>query len=497
MGRPPSSGYCHTCRRRRVKCDKLRPECERCLSSGHKCLGYELPLRMQNFTAVTEASGAQQLIRMSDTTKVAHPPPTMAQELPLTAFREKMAFSHLITNYRWGPFWKPLLRTSLNGPALPDAVRADYTGSLATALGFMGSRINEPKMLAEGYELNGRVIRALQSALLAESKKHLAQWAFTIIILSIYQEVNIPHYYGMARIIEWCGPECFQQEPMLTSLRQMRAIHACKCFIQYEGSFFDQERWKTIPWLYQPKTSYDLLMDIFVDIPGLTVSVTISAERLSSEKKAAADAAVLKMMSELHDWRRAWESSNQHSVLEVSMPLKDGEVAINWAQGLLSRPLMPNTAEQAAELLIYNSAIIQLMNLQDILHTGNRHPQSLPSEIDTTILKRPDQPLYMPEDIKYRWQPLMEGLRLLRPASKIFASSESAVMLSASPFGIIYNASLGTEGLGRVFLSAITTENDYEMTDRELAIFRLWKPTELTATWFETSNTKNHNSWSA
>ncbi|KAK2029815.1 hypothetical protein LX32DRAFT_348067 [Colletotrichum zoysiae] len=487
MGRAPSSGYCQTCRRRRVKCDKLRPECGRCLSSGHKCLGYDLPLRMQHFTAVTETGGGQRLIRMSDTTKVTLPPPIMSEELPLIAFREQMAFSHLIANYRWGPFWKPLLRMSLNGPALPEAVKADYTGSLATALGFMGSRVKEPNMLAEGYELNGQVIHALQSALSTSSRKYLAQWAFTIIILSIYkyaveQEVNIPHYYGMAKIIEWCGPECFQQEPMLTSLRQMRAIHACKCFTQSEGSFFDQKRWKTVPWLYHPKTSYDLLMDIYVDISRLTFSIAHPAEPLSTEKNAAADALVLKMISELHDWRRTWEGPNQNGVSEVFMPFKDDEIAMIWAQDLLSRPLLPDTAEQAAELLIYNSAIIQLTNLQDILRTGNRLPPSLPAEIDRAILKKPDRPLYMPEDIKYRWQPLMEGLRLMRVVPKIFASNESAVMLSASPFGIIYNASLGTEGLGRVFLSTMTTPDDYDMTDRDLAIFRLWEPKVSTAT---------------
>ncbi|KAK1573849.1 uncharacterized protein LY79DRAFT_567484 [Colletotrichum navitas] len=487
MGRTPSSGYCQTCRRRRVKCDKLRPKCERCLRSGHKCLGYELPLRMQHFTTVTEASGAQQLIRISDTTKVTLPPPTVTQELPLIAFREQMAFSHLIANYRWGPFWKPVLRMSLNGPAPPDVVKADYTGTLATALSFMGSRVKEPQMLAEGYELNGQVIRALQSALSAASKKHLAQWAITIIILSIYQyaveqEVNIPHYYGMTRIIEWCGPECFQQEPMLTSLRHMRAIHACKCYNHYEGSFFDQERWKTVPWLYHPKTSYDLLMDIFVDVPGLTVSIAHPAEPLSPEKKAAACAVILKMISKLHDWRRVWERSNQNSVSEVFMPLEDDGITISWVRDLLSQPLMLNTAEQATELLIYNSAIVQLMNLQDILDTGNRFPPSLPSELDRTIPKKPDRGLYMPEELQYRWQPLMEGLRLMRLVPKIFSSVEYTVMLSASPFGIIYNASLGTEGVGRVILSTMTTPDDNEMADRELSIFRLWKPAESTTT---------------
>lgn len=111
----------------------------------------------------------------------------MAQELPLTAFREQMAFSHLLANYRWGAFWRPLLRLSLDGSTQSEVVKADYTGSLATALGFMGSRVKDPIILAEGYELNGQVIRALKYALSSNLKKDLAQWAFTILILSFYQ----------------------------------------------------------------------------------------------------------------------------------------------------------------------------------------------------------------------------------------------------------------------------------------------------------------------
>ncbi|CAE6422220.1 unnamed protein product [Rhizoctonia solani] len=37
-GPPPTS--CHTCRRRRKKCDLSRPFCERCLKGGYECLGY-------------------------------------------------------------------------------------------------------------------------------------------------------------------------------------------------------------------------------------------------------------------------------------------------------------------------------------------------------------------------------------------------------------------------------------------------------------------------
>ncbi|CCF38469.1 hypothetical protein CH063_01915, partial [Colletotrichum higginsianum] len=478
MGRPPTSGYCRTCRRRRVKCDRLRPACEKCLRSGHQCGGYELPLRMQHFTATVDPSGAQQLSRISNTTKTALQPSIMVQELTLTAFREQIAFSHLLSNYRWGPFWKPVLRVSLDGATQSDVVKADYTGSLATALGFMGARVNEPTMLAEGYELNGRVIRALQSALLTKSKIDLAHWAVTITILSLYQEVNIPHYYGMARIVDWCGPECFQHEPMLTNLRHMRALHACKCFNKDEGTFFAQERWKILPWLHHPKTSHDLLMDICVDIPGLTFSVASSTKTLSTEQKTASAAAIHEMLSKLYDWRRAWESNNRYAATEVFTPLEENLICSPWVQMLLSRPLLLNTAQQAAEMLIYNSALVQLMNLQDFLQTGNRFPEALPTIINQAILRGPDQPLYMPEDIKHRWQPSIEGLRIMRLVKKLFTSSEDSVLISLSPIGIIYNSLLATEGMGRFFLSMITVPDDYARTDEELSIFRLWKSSE-------------------
>lgn len=220
-------------------------------------------------------------------------------------------------------------------------------------------------------------------------------------------------------------------------------------------------------------------MDIFVDIPGLTFSIVSSIEPLTDERKAAADAKILEIISDLHNWRRSWENANQNAVSEMSLPLDD-DIASSWVQDLVSRPLAANTPEQAADLLIYNSALIQLMNLQDFLQTGNRSPQPFPAHIDQAVLKGPDQPLYMPEDVKYRWQPSMEGLRLMRLASNLFTSRESSVILSASPVAIIYNSLLATEGLGRIFLSAMANPNDYAMTDRELSVFRLWKSTEST-----------------
>lgn len=40
IGKAKSRNGCAECKRRRVKCDEERPECNRCVSSGRKCPGY-------------------------------------------------------------------------------------------------------------------------------------------------------------------------------------------------------------------------------------------------------------------------------------------------------------------------------------------------------------------------------------------------------------------------------------------------------------------------
>ncbi|KAK1703972.1 uncharacterized protein BDZ83DRAFT_228687 [Colletotrichum acutatum] len=159
------------------------------------------------------------------------------------------------------------------------------------------------------------------------------------------------------------------------------------------------------------------------------------------------------------------------------MPLDKGaeHIPLPWAKTLVSRPIEVNSPEQAAELIIYNASITQLMNLQVLLDTGMRHPMPFPEDIDRAMLKPAEHPLYKPNEVKHRWQPSMEGLRLMRLAPKqLSVSNGTSVMLAASPIGIIYNSLLGTEGLGNLLLSTMALPSDYAITSRELSVFRLW-----------------------
>ncbi|KAF9878812.1 C6 finger domain-containing protein [Colletotrichum karsti] len=479
MGRAPTSGYCHTCRRRRVKCDKGRPECGRCLKSGHRCQGYELPLRMQNYTVSGESSGSQTLVPVTTATEVPtfRPRPRVVPELPLSAFRNSMAFSHLLANYRWAPFWKPLLRTQISEGSTK-ADKAHYTAGLATALAYMGTLKNEPKMVSDGYEKNGEVIRALHWALLERSKPEMARWALTILVLCMYQyavetEPNLPHYHGVVKVIEFCGPEYFQREPMLTIFRQIRAQHSCSSFFHKEPSFFGQERWKTTPWGHNPKTMYDRLIDMYIDLPELGALLGPSSSPLTEDRKLEAEMKAKGLLSRLHDWRRDWEVANPKAATEVWLPLDTEDVKIPWVKNLVTKALDVQTANQATDLLIYNSTLIYVMQALAILRTGIREPQPFPAELDPAVEKTAEDPLYMPQDLKYQWQPLLETLRIMRLAPGLLAASNSTVMLAVSVIGIVYNYIKATEGLGRILLSTMNNPEQYEAAASELRFFQL------------------------
>ncbi|KAL3291281.1 C6 finger domain-containing protein [Colletotrichum asianum] len=462
---------------------------------------------MQNLT-VGESSGSQQLVPVPKPAVTALARSDMTRELPLTAFRDTMAFSHLLANYRWGPFWKPLLRTSMSEASAP-AERAHYRACLATALAFMGKAVNEPKMLSDGYEMNGEVIRGLHRALLQQSKSEMARWAFTIIVLCMYQyavegNANLPHYYGVVRVIEYCGPEYFQQEPMLTIYRQIRAQHvsvtyydisveensetphkhrrkltrsydgqSCSSFNNKKPSFFNIEKWKTIPWMKTRKTSYDILIDLYIELPGLGASLGPSSATLSKDDKIEIEMETRDLLARFYEWRRNWELENPRAAAEVWLPITADDVPQPWVKDLLSIALEVQTADQVTDLLVYDSALIYLMHILYALRTGDRRPQPFPTDMDATVQKTARDPLYMPDELKYQWQPAIEALRLMRLAPGLLSISDCSVMVPVSPIGIIYNSLLGNEGLGRVLLSTMNNPKDYEMAGLELSVFRI------------------------
>jgi hypothetical protein len=152
MGRPPTSGYCEACRRRRVKCDRTRPRCHRCVKAGYECV-FESGLRMHNLVVRRDRLGSCRLatVDQSSNSSTARVP---AQLAPV-AFRDQLAFAFFLETYGWAHLWQPLIR--------PAAQRGEddslYSCSLAVAYGHMGRQKRDSNLSTLGLRLYVKSLR--------------------------------------------------------------------------------------------------------------------------------------------------------------------------------------------------------------------------------------------------------------------------------------------------------------------------------------------------
>merc|ERR1712093_549603 len=113
MGRQPFTGYFTTCRRRRVKCDRTEPVCNRCVKAGLECPGYKQVMRMQQHF-VGRGGG---LIRAPGGVSTLERP-EVPRSLSLAGFEGQIAFSFYFRDYRWARpkrilTWNPKLPSFL------------------------------------------------------------------------------------------------------------------------------------------------------------------------------------------------------------------------------------------------------------------------------------------------------------------------------------------------------------------------------------------------
>ncbi|KAJ4419586.1 hypothetical protein N0V82_004889 [Gnomoniopsis sp. IMI 355080] len=513
MGRPPTSGYCGTCRKRRIKCDKARPACARCLKSGYVCKGYELGLRIQSLVVVTEPEGSQRLARIvlppsnQQRTKLARseqdfseqhhvhrelkalgPPP----ELNLTAFQEHMAFSYFFATYGWAYFWKPFLQLARENDLAPTA---SHMCSLALAYGHMGIGHADKSLRSMGLELYGKSLREVQTLLTrgAEAKVELARLCVPIVILGMYSfaidgDFRLIHNLGVAQILKHCGPEAFQEEPLLTAFRSCRALLICQSFAIRRRIFLEEPRWKTVPWEKVPKTSLDRLIDILAEMPGIVNDMAASEHPISPKTRSSFHQKVGQLRTQLTEWRSAWEKVNPNAGHEVCSNLKLHKIDTVVFREQLATMIEFDTTQLALEMLTYNAGLIYLLQLEDHLHIGQPHNAPLTTEdmsyLRTVRRRKTSSPLLLPGEVKFVCQPALEAFRLIPSLYKNLITTKDRIMVILAPLGIVYCATKHNAELSRC-MQAVLDDIPFfgggppkELALYELSLGKAWKSME-------------------
>ncbi|KAK7430698.1 hypothetical protein QQZ08_002742 [Neonectria magnoliae] len=180
------------------------------------------------------------------------------------------------------------------------------------------------------------------------------------------------HLKGIARLLYICGPEAFQQQPYLNAFEAARSTLLIAGFVSKQHLFFDDERWRTVPWALNPayKTAQSELLDMLVIIPGILHDhATLDGPALvapCSYEKILERAE--KLLLTLFQWRWRWQANSGDQVsVDISMTWQpNGSAAA--VLGSIGTPLHLDRLRfgrfvAAIEIMLYNATLMWLLAL--------------------------------------------------------------------------------------------------------------------------------------
>lgn len=377
---------CSTCRRRRVKCDEKRPICNRCERCGFECSG------AKEFTFIDQRNLAQFGRYTTGWTS-----PAKSRDYPvyvpfsvtspsLEGFQIQ-AFICYTSKYLLcgGPVDLALQGLQLND--LCTAVKNGGDGQLfhitvlSLATIFYGAQHRNFSILAHGYLIHEETLRRLSNAL-SDPQCYLRDDIILSVISLIILEAFVPtgrksylkHMSGLEKLLELRGPN-FHRSPrsreMLKGVRRMIILASMK---RRQPSILAREEWKSIPWMSEDvaeRAEY-YLWNVLADYTVLVAdydetmqngagleNVTHHQQRESIARRAQ------DMLGQLHEWKIAWNTDNQHSQSENSSAIAgvqpiptSGETAPPSQTVLVFQN--PSTA---TILMLYNTALIYVLQI--------------------------------------------------------------------------------------------------------------------------------------
>ncbi|KAH6898064.1 hypothetical protein B0T10DRAFT_471753 [Thelonectria olida] len=311
------SKACHTCKERKIKCGGEKPDCANCVKSGRLCAGYR---RKQAFiisqytnTSITQSgqgklqsayeSGAAPVLlsrwrrdesarplssspytpgtRLSQHRGPSHSNMPSSISLRNVSRDQFLAFyiddqcpssslrqAHLSKHRKW---LLHLASISSLSPALEHAI-------LAVSTAKFGQKCQYEALASQSLPLYTRGLRELQRAINNPISRCDSQTITACVMLGMYEFSECPgrtvggymkHYQGAMTLLQLRGPgqhvnglahDMFQVLRMHTVYQGLR---------QRQATILVQPEWMEEPYASKPKSSHDVLLDIFLQIPSI------------------------------------------------------------------------------------------------------------------------------------------------------------------------------------------------------------------------------------
>ncbi|KAH6676385.1 hypothetical protein B0J14DRAFT_651807 [Halenospora varia] len=418
------SGGCHTCRRRRVKCDETHPKCERCTKAKIPCEGYardlkfvdekgraqkRVQIKRQAYLEAIQAEEAQ--LRANRATKLEptnRPVGKVSPPLSLVGFRDKVELTFMLNKLFAG--WRLFIPFVMRGYRGTEDCTTTQTVKALSSI-YFGRMHHDKESFDSGMISYCKALRLLGVDLKDQKAAFALPSVTNVLSLVIFEMMAssgggmIQHLGGVHRLIEARGPERHQTRPELDVFEAARLGMVHNYMEKKKRCFLEQPHWQTIPWAKHPeaKDLLSVLCDRKCHLPGLLEDM----EALRTGQRATpADVRNLcqnihTQLQELYIWRAAWEAEHPNCCSIVE--LKDASIPYSSALHFTSM-------SRAVEIGHYNTILLQLYRMGRILMGPEFSPTAPATSIPVT---RTNQDLLLPADPKSIQDVAMEFLRMV------------------------------------------------------------------------------------
>ncbi|KAF4624353.1 hypothetical protein G7Y89_g13819 [Cudoniella acicularis] len=420
------SGGCHTCRRRRVKCDENHPKCQRCAKAKIPCEGYARDLKfvdekgraqkrvqikrqayLEAIQAEEEQLRASRVARLQPTNR-----PTATGQVPsalsLAGFRDKVELTFMLNKLFAG--WRLFIPWIMRGyRGTEDCTTTQAVKALSSI--YFGRLHRQKESFDAGMISYCKALRLLGVDLKDPKAAFALPSVTNVLSLVIFEMMAssgggmIQHLGGVHRLIQARGPERHQTRPELDVFETCRLGMVHNYMEKKKRCFLEEPQWQTVPWAIHPeaKDLLSLLCDRKCFLPGLLEDM----EALRTGQRATpADIRNLcqnihTQLQELYNWRAAWECEypNCSFLVAIDDPNIPYTSAIHF-----------NSFSRAVEIGHYNTILLQLHRMGRIL-MGPGFSCTAPA--NCIPITRTNDALLLPADPKTVQDVGMEFLRMI------------------------------------------------------------------------------------
>ncbi|KAF4466013.1 hypothetical protein FALBO_7129 [Fusarium albosuccineum] len=267
VGVPGKYKGCETCRRRRVKCSNERPYCQKCISSGRQCEGYERERVFITGTPATKGRVASHPKKGSSSKKTKSPAEDDTSRLdliPLQPLSSAWDDHTLVANQ--GVEYSVLI-TALH-TRLPSILRDDQAGldSAPFHIAFPPYTPSElqPSLGDRDFRVNAQCLARLPGV---DERDDSAE---SYCIFFFEHDLSYASSEFGSHRMRNMGPAYFSYFPNHHFfVRVYRPLATGFALLSRQDTFIAAADWKSIPWQRHPKGFFDQLLDLILFLPPI------------------------------------------------------------------------------------------------------------------------------------------------------------------------------------------------------------------------------------